>query len=182
MQTLDLKALCLDQSFEAGDVVKQTEIPVRTPKKTEFVRTHPEHVTGLMGVYRDEENVYHLVPPHIANLELLEGHVRRVVLRLGVTISGLFFVWPLRVANKAGDLDDYARTALIAAEEAETAWVRVQANTQTKTFDRYIAVNQSRPVPAWPEAPFDDIVTRAFHGNIIDSEGHPLIKQLRGEL
>jgi hypothetical protein len=182
METLDLKSLVLDQSFDVGDILKQMEIPVRTPKKDEFIRVHPEHTSGLVGVYRDLENVHHFVFPQIANLEILDGHVRRVVLRLAVTTDGHYFVWPLRVADKAGNLDEYARTALLAAEQAEKKWVRMQANKQTKSFDRYIAENQSRPEPVWPSESFNSIVTKAFHGNVIDTEGHPLIRKLRGEI
>src|SRR5262245_55010030 len=105
METLDLKKLCLDQSFEAGDIIKQVEIPLRTPKKDEFIRVHPDYTTGVLGVYRDEENVYHMVLPHIATLELLDGHVRRVVLKLAINTIGNPFVWPLRIADKAGNLD-----------------------------------------------------------------------------
>jgi hypothetical protein len=181
--TLDLNALCLDQSFNSGDILKQTEIPIRTPKKDEFFRVHPTYTTGLMGVWRDTENVYHLVYPEVANLEILQGHVRRVVLKLAVNADGLFFIWPLRVADKNGNLDEYARTAHLAAEQAIDSWVRIQANKETSSFTRFIAANKNlRPEPQWPTDPYDVIVTRGFHGNIMPTEDHPLIKRLRGEI
>ena len=99
---------------------------------------------------------------------------------MAASADGTFFVWPLRVADKAGNLDDYARTSLLAAEQATKSWVRIQANKQTKSFDRYIAENQNRPEPAWPKEDFSSTVTKAFHGNHIDSEEHSLIKKLRG--
>ncbi len=179
---LDLKSLCLDQDFDTSDIIKQMEIPVRMPKKDEFFRVHPEYTTGVMGVYRDEEGVYHVVLPHIASLELMKGHAKRVVLRLAANTDGRCFVMPLRIADINGNLDDYARTAHLAAGEAETQWVRIQAVKGQGSYDRFIAARQDRPEPTWPALSFDEIVDKAFHGNIIESDGHPLLKKLRGEI
>ena len=48
-------------------------------------------------------------------------------------------------------------------------------------IDRFIAARQDRPEPSWPTSSFDEIVEKAFHGNVIGDEGHPLLKKLRGE-
>jgi hypothetical protein len=178
----NLSSLVLDQSFDTSDITRQMEIPIRMPKKDEFFRVHPEHQLGVVGVHRDAEGVYHFVTPEIASLELLNGHVRRVILRLAANTDGRLFVMPLRVADKNGELDEYARTSHLAAEQAEKQWVRIQAAKGQGSYDRYVAARQDRPEPAWPDTTFSEIVEKAFHGNVIDSEDHPLLKQLRGEL
>jgi hypothetical protein len=180
---LDLKSLCLDQDFDTSDITRQMEIPVRTPKKDEFFRVHPEHVTGVVGVYRDEEGGnYHVVLPHIATLEIMKGHAKRVILRLAANTDGRCFVWPLRIADINGNLDEYARTAHLAAEQAMKQWVRIQAVKGQGSYDRFVAARQDRPEPAWPSMPFDEIVDKAFHGNVLGAEDHPVLKKLRGEL
>jgi hypothetical protein len=179
--TIDLKSLCLDQDFDTSDITKQMEIPVRMPKKDEFFRVHPEHTTGVMGVYRDDDGIYHLVMPNIAGLEIMRGFAKRAILRLAINTDGRCFVMPLRIANINGDLDEYARTAHLAAAQAEKQWVRIQAAKGQGSYDRFIAARQDRPEPSWPTSSFDEIVEKAFHGNIIGSEDHPLLKKLRGE-
>ena len=71
--------------------------------------------------------------------------------------------------------------ALAGAEEAKTTWVRLEANTVSKTYDVYRALGDLGD-PAWPDMTLQEMVDLAFGGDrTISDPDHPVLRELRGE-
>jgi len=60
-------------------------------------------------------------------------------------------------------------------------WVRVASDMSVGAYQAYEATGDL-PEPEWPEHSFEEIVTIAFKGKIIDSSDHPIVRRLRGEI
>jgi hypothetical protein len=182
---LDITKLVLDQQYlGALDVTMKLQIRVRKPPKGAFFRVHPQMLTSsAIGLYHDkdgEDDAFHFVVPNM--MRELEGHAYPAVLRLAVTVDARAFIWPLRMAGPDGVLNDWWRTGLLAAAEAEKAWISLRPNKKEGRYDILVAASQNRPPPAWPEEPFDELVKAGFGDRIIASADHPIVKRLRGAL
>ena len=89
-------------------------------------------------------------------------------------------LWPVRLPDEAGRLDDWNTAAHEAAKRAETHWVRVAANMALGAYDIFEAVGQF-PEPVWPDLPFERLLEIGFRDRFIDSLDHPVLRRLRGE-
>jgi hypothetical protein len=125
----DLELLKLTQDFNANLVVRKalTTIPVRRPDRQWFVRVHPDPKyrleTAVLELREDAET--YLVAPAMRP-ELL-GEIVPKVLLTAITRQGNVFLWPIRLPDETGRLDEWNRSALEAAKLAEKQWIRIAA-------------------------------------------------------
>lgn len=175
-----LSRLRIPQDFSSKSSTKKlvTTIPIRTPKKNEFVRVHRTMVAMLLWTLMDEQLVY-VVNNDIA--ESLPGVMVKKELVATITRQGTLFLWPLRVPGEHGRTDNWLTSAKEAAGHAVHAWVRVQANMDLGAFEIYEAMG-AIPDPEWPQLSMDEIVRIAVKGRVIDSLDHPVLQKLRGEV
>jgi hypothetical protein len=61
----------------------------------------------------------------------------------------------------------------------ETSWVRVESNMEAGQYQVIVAQGDLGP-PVWPIQSMDQLVLQCFEGRIIQSDDHPLIRQLEG--
>jgi hypothetical protein len=178
----DPRNLRLSQRFTEGADVRRilTTVPVRKPHRQEFVRVHPDEnmrlETALLE-FREERQSY-LVDP--ALWPTLPGEATPKSLYTAVTIQGVIMLWPVRLPDENGRLDDWNTAAHEAAKRAETQWVRVVANMALGAYDIFEAMGQF-PDPAWPDLTFQRLLEIAFRDRFIDSLDHPVLRRLRGE-
>lgn len=159
-----------------------TAVPVRRPKRNEFVRVHPDYVLETLVLEHDtgmEKEVY-LVAPEIQDLVLPE--LRRTRLYVAMTKRGTVFLWPVKLpleGNESGRR--IFDTALQCAEEAKTLWVKVVWDRDLGGYQLHRAKGDLGE-PQWPAKSHRDLLEIAFRNNRIDREDHPVIKELAGEL
>ena len=175
-----LSRLRISQDFggKVGAKKLVTTIPIRTPKKYEFVRVSPAMLAMLVWTLVDEQLTF-VVTNDIA--ESLPGVMVAKELVPTITRQGTLFLWPLRVPGEHGKTDNWLTSAKEAAVHAVHAWVRVQANMDLGAFEMYEAMGAIQD-PAWPQLTMDEIVRIAVKGRVIDSLDHPVIQKLRGEI
>jgi hypothetical protein len=126
---------------------------------------------------KDEGEVY-AVSPQVALS--VPGETSIVALRLCITQQGSIFMWPVPLPTAEGRENAWHHTARIAAEHAETNWVRMIANMSAGCYDVKIAP-PGMPDPEWPTESLADLLPIAFgNGKLIDSLDHPVIKRLMG--
>jgi hypothetical protein len=95
--------------------------------------------------------------------------------------QGVLFLWPVRLPGPDGRIDDWSRSALDAAEEAKTRWVRITANMSLGAYD--VAVASAHVTePDWPNISFQEIIKIAFRDKMISDWDHPVLQRLRGEV
>jgi hypothetical protein len=160
-----------------------TAVPVRKPKRDEFVRVHPEHVLDTLLLERDTgmERESYLVAPEVQHLVLPD--LRRT--RLFVAINkrgGTVFLWPIKLPLDGNDTGRrVAETALQCADQAKTLWVKQMWNRDLGGYEMFRA-KADLGDPQWPDKSFRDLLELAFRHNRIDREDHPVIRELSGEL
>ena len=181
----DPSKLRLTRDFTLATGAKKllTTIPARKPTKEPFVRTHPDEgyrlLAGTLELKEDRE--LYLVSRDLMPELAGEPTVRPRLLITTITRQGALILWPLRVPDSNGKLDDWGTSELEAAEVAKKRWVRIIPNMSAGCNDVYVAP-ESLPPPEWPEIPFADVLKIAFKGKFIESLDHPVLKKLRGEL
>jgi len=174
--------LRLSQNFNAIVGVKKriTVIQVRKPGKQDFIRVHadPNYClqTALLE-FKDDGEVY-LVDPSLWSE--LPGELIPKVLYLTINRQGVPRIWPIRLPDEDGKLDDWNQSALEAAKIAKNAWVRVSSNRSAGMYETFEAKGD-RGDPEWPDLTFSEILEIAFRGKFIQDWEHPALRRLRGE-
>lgn len=184
-QEFDLSALKVTTNFQENLPIQKdlNIIPVRRPDKQWFIRINenPEFTmdAGILEIKEEGEN--YIVSPDL--IPQLSNEV--VIKRLHVAINrqNSLFIWPIRLPNSEGKIDDWNRSALSIAELAKRDWVRVVSNRNIGMYESLIAAyKENIPEPEWPEESFEKIIQAAFKDRIISTLDHIVLKRLRGEI
>src|SRR5271166_3586545 len=181
----DVTSLRLSQDFASVVGVKKlvTTIPVRKPSKEWFVRTHPDPTywlqTAVVELKEDRET--YLVAPGLWPGLASEPTFSPRLLVTAINRQGVLFLWPIRLPGADGKLDDWSRSAMGAANEAKSQWVRITANMSLGAYDVAIASGLASE-PSWPEMKFQEIIKIAFRDKMISDWNHPVLRRLRGEV
>ena len=94
--------------------------------------------------------------------------------------QGNVFLWYVKMPKEDGRSNDWHTSALVAAEEATKAWVRVQANMSLGAYDVFQA-EAKLPDPEWPEGmTFAAMLKVAFRDRFIETMDHPVVAKLQG--
>ena len=177
----DRNSIRLGQDFDASIGVRKalTTVPVRRPDRQWFVRVNPDPAYRLETAVLElkEEGETYLVAGSIR--AELPGEIVAKVLLTAVTRQGVVFLWPVRMPDEMGKLDQWNRSALEAANMAERQWIRVASDRSLGAYETYVATGDL-PEPEWPDKSFHELVKIAFRDRFIDSLDHPVVKRLRG--
>jgi hypothetical protein len=176
----DPAALRVSPNFEAVAVKRVlVDVPVRKPKRQEFVRVHPDGRYRLETAVVElaEERETYLVMP--ALLEALADEVKLVRLHLAVPRGGGPFFWPVPLPGPDGRRNPWHEAAQQAALEAAKRWVRLKANMAAGSYDVNVAA-AAIGAPDWPDLPMSELLRLAFGERMITSIDHPVVKRLRG--
>jgi hypothetical protein len=178
----DLARLRISQNYaDAIGVTKMLlTVPVKKPERQWFVRVHPSpeyRLTVALLELRDERVTY-VVDPDLA--AALPGDVKVTTLFTAINRQGTVFLWPGKLPGD-GRQDEWSRTALEAANLAQTKWVKVVANLGLGAYEVSVAT-ATLPEPGWPELTFNAILEIAFKDRFIRTTDHPVLRRLRGEI
>jgi hypothetical protein len=178
----DPEAIRMDlvADFEVERVL--TAVPVRKPKRTEFIRVHPEFVCDRLLVERDTgmEKECYLVTPEVQHLVAQE--LRRTRLHVAITKHGTVFLWPIKLPLEGIDSGRRVfETASLIAQQAKTLWVKSVWDRGLGGYEMYRAKGDLGE-PQWPDKSFRDLMAIAFGSYLIDRADHEVIRELNGEL
>jgi len=154
-------------------------LPVRKPRKDEWIRCHKEIATPVNVYENKETREYFLILP--AALEAMEDVVRHVRFTLSVTFSGGAFIWPVPIPS--GRRPHSAHISAHAGSEAATnQWIRIfwKENSYEVVHRRTKGKD-----PDWPEEIPDASAMLRFACKpggieVVDSLEHPVVKELLG--
>lgn len=177
----DIEQYRLSQNFAAEIGVERvvTAIPVRKPHRQSFIRTHPlpEMQIDTYVIYLDDDKETYLVAPKMQSPLAAEIIAKKLITT--ITRDGGLSLWPIRLPDENGLLDEWNRSALQAAEMAQRKWIRICSNMQVGAYEVFQA-GAELPDPEWPELSLSQLLRIAFEGRIIDSKDHPVVRRLRG--
>jgi hypothetical protein len=173
----DLAALGrpLDEVLPSEKVL--TSLPVRKPKRDEWVRLHPE-IHARVYVY-ESENSWYVVLPDV--IEPLLDVVRYVEISLAVNYSGTPFAWPVPVPTESKPHRAHL-TAFGGAEQARREWIRISWGDGE--YDIYRR-KSAKVDPKWPAeigsaSEMLRFASKAGGFEVIDSMDHPVVRGLLG--
>lgn len=180
----DVNRLTLSQNFLAAAGVKKvlTTVPVRKPSKEWFIRTHPDpqfHLTTCVIELKEDSELY-LVDPSLWDTLAGESTFGPRSLITTINRQNVLFLWPIRLPDADGRVDDWNRSALEAAQRAKDAWIRVQSNRSLGAYEVYEASGDCGE-PKWDVPSFSALLRIAFKDKFIETEDHPILRRLRGE-
>jgi hypothetical protein len=139
----DLTNLRLNQSFTETAGVKKllTTVPVRKPGRQEFIRVNSseKYHEPLALIELKEDREYYLLPPAIARQ--LPGEFVMVMMFTAINRQGVTFLWPVRLPNPDGRVNEWHRTAMEGAELAMKRWLRITPNMSLGAYEFYQAVD-----------------------------------------
>jgi hypothetical protein len=156
-----------------------TSLPVRKPKRDEWIRIHME-ISARVHIYEArDENTFYIVLPGV--VEPLQDVVRYVQLSLAVNYSGGVFVWPVTVPTERKPHRAHI-TAFAAVEKAAREWIRISWGKDE--YDVYRR-SSAKIEPAWPEeitnaSEMLRFAAKAGGIEIIDSLDHPVVRAFQG--
>ena len=174
--------LRLSQDFaETGGVRKLlTVVPCRKPKRQEFVRVRPGEDWRLTTAILEDDASKDAYLVDASLHAALADEIKPVCLRLAVTSRKDVLLWPIRLPGADGRSNTWNDSAAVAADVAESKWVRVVSNMPGGCYDCFTAT-AALGDPQWPEEDFRELLRRCFKDRFIRDEDHPLLRQLRGE-
>ena len=176
----DPSSLRLTQDFASLGVKKAlTTVPVRKANRQDFIRVHREEQYRLQTALLElkEERETYLVDPSLWG-ELASEIVPKVIFT-SINRQGVVSLWPIRLPDETGRLDDWNQSALDAATLAMNEWIRVTANMSLGAYEVFTAP-PGIPEPSWPEYSFKQLLNIAFRGRFIQDLDHPVVRRLRG--
>ena len=181
----DVARLTLSQDFQSAAGVKKVlnTIPVRKPPKESFVRTHPDsqyHINTAV-IELKEDNELYLVDPSLWSALAGESTFGSRALITSINRQNVLFLWPIRLPDSNGRIDDWNRSALEASQFARDKWIRVQSNRSLGCYEIFEATG-SINAPSWESVPpFSEVLRIAFKDRFIQDLEHPVLRRLRGE-
>lgn len=176
----DPRKLALGQNFvDLVGVKRETlRVPIQRPPDQAFFVAHPEPAfrIAVPVIVLKEEREHYIVDKTL--LEDLRGEWLPKMLVACQTRQGGVYFWPIRLAGADGKLDTWNTSALQIASRCAGRWIRVTANRELGAYDVIEPISPF-PDPVWT-ASADELLKKAFHGRVIDSLQHPVVKHLRG--
>ena len=178
-----LANLRLPQNFDSivGGQKLTQQVSVKRPEKQWFVRTHPSNdmwFNAAILEFQEERQIY-IVEQQLWD-ELANEIVPKVLIP-SMTTHGHPFLWPIRLPSEDGRIDDWNRTAGLAAELARDKWLRLMSNQSLGSYETLVAATMY-PDPTWPEFGLEEWLRLGFRDRVISSLEHPVVRRLRGEM
>ena len=182
-ESFDLSAWRLPQDFESDMGVKKAllTVPVRKPSPQIFFRVHPDpqyRMNAALIELKDDRETY-LVTPRL--YPALAGEAVAKTLFTAINRQGDVFLWPLRLPDQHGRLDEWSRSAMRAATLGQRRWIRLVSKMSLGAYE-VLEAQDDLGEPEWPTESFTELLQVAFQGRIIEAEDHPVIHKLRGRL
>jgi hypothetical protein len=180
---VDLSSLRLSQDFASSVGVKKAilTIPVRKPSRQAFVRVRPGEAWRFQTVLLElkEERETYLVHPALVGE--LSSELSPTVLHFAIDRQGVLFLWPTRLPSADGRTNTWNQTAADAAGMAEERWVSMRSSMSLGAYEVFEAIG-AIAAPDWPDLTMEQAIKVAFKDRFIDTNDHPVLRRLRGEL
>ena len=181
---MDINDLLISQDYSSSTVAVEviTQVQIRRPYKTEFVRVRreDEFSVGPIAIYEDQQyRCTYLIDK--ALLTIFDGYFNPAILVTTISRQGALFLWPLKLPKINGRDNAWFQTAREAAEMAKESWIKVMPDFSLKKYKITNAIN-NLDEPKWPVLSFEAILKKVLANSLIDNEDHPVIQRLQGRI
>jgi hypothetical protein len=157
-----------------------TVMPVRRPKKNEFVRA--QETTFTTFLYQDDdEGVYYFIEPAMRPYFIAGSAVK--VLVPAVNQLGAVFIWPVPADDgQSSRNNSWNESHRGAYQQAKIKWTKMVGDRVARQYRVYEA-SGNLPDPQFCSLPFNQQIALAFSGiNTISDSEHPVLRAMRGDI
>ena len=177
----NLDSLKIDQNYADQIGVKKqiTTIPCKRPNKQDWVAVHPDQAYSLQTAFLEltQDREHYIVIPEL--WPLWQSEIIPKMLYTAMNRQGVLFLWPVRLPDETGRLDNWNESAHKAAAIGMKKWIRVVSNRSLGAYE-VLTPTGKLEAPKWPDMEFKAMLKIAFEDRVINSEDHPVIKALYG--
>jgi hypothetical protein len=167
------------ESFIKASEFKKTP-SVRKNKKEEFFCVCPEcSELPIVAVMKAEDKGFYVLTPIVASHVSLKGEWNPYQLFLCKSLTGGYFVFPVKVSDGNRTLDKWSASIYEIITENRNRWMRVISVLDDGKYTMKFA-EDTLEMPEWPEAP-EEIISEAVEAHLISNLDHPYLKTLRGK-
>lgn len=183
----ELERMRLPQDYSERTAGKKrlTTIPVRKPKKHEFIRVYGDprwHIGAMLYLDPESNNEAYWLDPNV--YDEFGGHAHPFVIVPTLTRYKTLFAWNLRLPGSDGRTNDWHESAREAAEAAQEDWIRLEPDHNLPGYVQVEAVVKLSE-PDWSilasltPARF---MQMAFKRRKIMLPDHDILQRIRGEV
>lgn len=174
---MDYTTLQVDPKLTAVKLTKAvTTIPITKPDPQMWVMIHPEWELGPLPAVTLDQRTY-ILSPEIAQSVLRDSDWKLIRLYPTITLLGDVSLWPVPLDGS----NSWSDSMIAAASRARKGLIRVQSNQRARQYEVRVPLGEVVE-PVWPNLTFDEILDIGLRDWIIDSDGHPVVRRLLGQL
>ncbi len=169
-----------DFSTQLQVSVETSAVEIRKPSPMEYNRVHPSWEPSRAFLIKGKLGRYFVLQSKLYRRYSREAKAHLLIPT--IDLSGEVFLWPVRIAGAAEQLDAWSKKARQAADLARNRWIRIVANKQLSGYDVEFP-EDSFDEPIWPKDVMDmrHLLRIAFRDIIIRTEDHPVLQKVRGK-
>jgi hypothetical protein len=158
-------------------------IPHEKPKRTWFVRTHPDPKYRIVTKWIDlgDRGGQYLVARHLWPALAAETALRDILLVTSINKQNVLFLWPMSLPTDDGRNKQWSDTGMECIERAKESWVRVNANLSAGGYELFVAKGAIGD-PVWPKKTLTELLAVSFKDHHITTLDHTILRRLRGEV
>ena len=176
----NLDSLRKAQALVVKRKVVTVNVEVGKPPNHVHFRVHPEWQLDQATIIRDsDERVTYYVVPNMRHHLKLRPRLRLVTLAVVCLWPGnSLMIWPVPIIEvKTLKVWKSERRAF---ELAHTEWMQITWDDGDRDYKVEPAEGIHHQPLFPPDKTFEQLLTLAFEGRVIDNEEHPYVRQLRG--
>lgn len=130
---------------------------------------------------KEMETKMHIIGPGVKIPPFLSDSISYITCHPIIFPDGSMRILERKTAPPGEIPNDYQLSSLRVIEAAREDWVMRKWSKEEGVFQFRKADAGYAPQPQWPEIDFMDLLSKAYEGRIIDSEDHPVFKELMGK-
>jgi hypothetical protein len=157
---------------------KQTKFPIRKPGSKLFFRASQDSDARMyVDVIEGEMGKAYVVGANVTRDARLDKLVLQHLLVPCINERGQVFVWHIKTSGR-----DWYKSALEMINEAETQWIRTEADSFAQAFrfeDASAYPDLERWVPEWPVPP-SEVLDVVLGSSAINDDNDPVLLDLIG--
>jgi len=161
-----------------------TTMPVRRPRRNEFVRVASEAPPFTTFLYQDDdEGTYYFIAPEIRS-HFIAGTVVKILVP-AVNQLGAPFIWPVPAEDDGqggSRKNTWNESHRAAYQQAKIKWTKMVSDRASRVYRVYEA-SGNLPDPQFCPLPFNQQLAIGFGGvGTISDREHPVLRAMRGDI
>jgi hypothetical protein len=158
---------------------RQTKFPLRTPGQKLFFRASSDPDARICAdIIEANMGKVYVVGSNVTREARLDRHITQALLVPCINERHQAFIWRIKTGSR-----EWYRSSLEMVDEAETQWIRIEADSFAQAYKVEDARNYPELFKAEPKWPLDptDILDEALTFSAINDDNDPVLAEIIGK-